>query len=405
MGSIEALSRQFDHYTWTQTDDSLSISFGIPKGTKKSDIEVKINGRKISAGLKNCPPIICGYAWGEISDSIWQIESQTFTLNIDKEASEFWNLVICGDKAFQVSKENVTVKHTKNNPFADSSSIDAHSLFLLALLSGETGFWFSRDVQLLMLEQSATMGHANAQFTMGEIYNKGTNSGFPIEESAEKALQWFEKAAAQGQPFAAYLTAVAYHNGNGVAKNIAHAVVNYEIAARGDVAPANFALGLLYHVGADGIAKDGPRAVQFYEKAAVAGIPNAVFNLGVIYLEGDGATIQPDIRIARKFFDAAQRIDAAAYPIPPALLAAEAAVIDTAPASQSSPSSPSSSSPSSSSSSSAAGSSFQRAQRIPSPAPKSAPEQQDWVMPVILGTAMAGLAGFFLFRRFFGGKQ
>lgn len=44
-------------------------------------------------------------------------------------------------------------------------------------------------------------------------------NGEGTEADKQKAFFWFEKAAAQGNPFSQYNVAIMYYNGNGVEQN------------------------------------------------------------------------------------------------------------------------------------------------------------------------------------------
>jgi TPR repeat protein len=94
---------------------------------------------------------------------------------------------------------------------------------------------------------SAEEGHADSQFNLGLMYEKGIG----VSKDEKKAVAWYLKAALQGKSHAQYNLAVLYENGRG-----------------NDV---NFA-----------------QAHQWYRKAAVQGDGLAVGNLGMLYLRGQG---------------------------------------------------------------------------------------------------------------------
>jgi TPR repeat protein len=78
-----------------------------------------------------------------------------------------------------------------------------------------------------------------------------------------------------------------YANGLGVQKNAASAVQWYSKAAQQGDASAQYNLGLMYANG-QGVSKDYAIAAKWYRKAAEQGLPEAMFNLGVAYLNGAG---------------------------------------------------------------------------------------------------------------------
>ena len=94
---------------------------------------------------------------------------------------------------------------------------------------------------------AAKEGHADSQFNLGLMYEKGIG----VNKDEKEAVVWYLKAALQGNSYAQYNLAVLYENGRG-----------------GDV---NFA-----------------QAHQWYRKAAEQGDGLAVGNLGMLYLRGQG---------------------------------------------------------------------------------------------------------------------
>jgi localization factor PodJL len=110
------------------------------------------------------------------------------------------------------------------------------------------------------------------------------------------------KAAASGDPAAAFEVASRYAEGGRVSKDLAKAAEWYERAAKGGVAVAQYRLGSLYERG-QGVAKDLTSAVNWYQRAADQGNVNAMHNLAVMMSEGaDGP---PDADKALQWFLAA----------------------------------------------------------------------------------------------------
>lgn len=81
-----------------------------------------------------------------------------------------------------------------------------------AAKAGSAGAWYhlslilsataqtdaDRQRALTLLESAAVHGHPHAQFQLGRRYEQGEG----VEKDAAAALQWYEKAAAQGDVFA-----------------------------------------------------------------------------------------------------------------------------------------------------------------------------------------------------------
>ena len=76
--------------------------------------------------------------------------------------------------------------------------------------------------------KAAMQGNATGQYNLGLMYAKGTGVGLDIAQ----AIAWFRKAAEQGDTGALFKLGVAYENGEGVAKDNVLAYTNYAIAAR-----------------------------------------------------------------------------------------------------------------------------------------------------------------------------
>jgi len=101
--------------------------------------------------------------------------------------------------------------------------------------------------KLLEMKQKAEAGDATAQNDLGVMYYRGKG----VPKDAAKAVEWYQKAVAQGN------------------------------------SPAQFNLGVMYHSG-EGVPKDAAKAVEWYQKAATQGNAFAQGNLGVMYARGEG---------------------------------------------------------------------------------------------------------------------
>jgi hypothetical protein len=109
-----------------------------------------------------------------------------------------------------------------------------------------------------------------AQATLGILFAR-------IKEPAQ-AVQWWEKAAAQGDAEAQFNLAVMYTKGQGVERNPQTAFHWFLQAATQGVPSAQSKLGLLYAVG-DGVAVDPIEAHRWFQRAALAGDTVAQANL------------------------------------------------------------------------------------------------------------------------------
>jgi TPR repeat protein len=143
---------------------------------------------------------------------------------------------------------------------------------------------------------------ANAMFNLGKRYESGDG----VAKDYDKAREWYEKAAAKGDPAAMTRLGVLYHNGLGVAQDYATAREWYDKAAAEDNSDAMYNLGLLYNYGR-GVAQDYGKAREWFEKAAAKGNSDAMTNLGVLYDDGRGVT--QDYGKAREWFEKAAAKD------------------------------------------------------------------------------------------------
>ena len=172
-----------------------------------------------------------------------------------------------------------------------------------------------RDINTL--KQQAAQSNTQAQFILGMAYASGSN----VQQSFEKSVFWFKKAAMTKYPPALFELGNLIHQGLGAAADKTKAfeywteaaraghmlaqsriadVYAFEImtetawkkaahwykrAAEQHYAPAQFNYGVLYEHGR-GVPKNMQTAISWWQKAANQGYPFAQHNLGVMYEEG-----------------------------------------------------------------------------------------------------------------------
>ncbi|WP_425050447.1 tetratricopeptide repeat protein [Psychromarinibacter sp. S121] len=178
---------------------------------------------------------------------------------------------------------------------------------------------------LEVLMPAAEAGDANAQNIVADAYDKGNG----LAQDTEKALEWWEKSAAQdferalhnlGQHYASSdpVKSAAYYE-RAVALGYDHSMVNlgrlyekgqlgegpdleraaelYEQAVDLGNALAMNNLGRLYVI-EDGLGQDYPYALDLFYSAAEAGSVRGLSNLGAMYANGYGVTYDPMAAIA-----------------------------------------------------------------------------------------------------------
>jgi TPR repeat protein len=128
--------------------------------------------------------------------------------------------------------------------------------------------WFSK---------AAEQGNAEAQAQLGDAYN----TGYGVPQDYTKAVEWFRKAAEQGNTDAQTNMGGMYDKGQGVQQDYAKAVEWYRKAAEKGNAFAQNNLGFMYDNG-HGVPQDYAQAVEWYRKAAEQGNAAAQNNLSSV---------------------------------------------------------------------------------------------------------------------------
>jgi TPR repeat protein len=116
-------------------------------------------------------------------------------------------------------------------------------------------------------------GHVQAQCQLGWCRSK-------LGEF-DKAVEWYRKAAEQGEEQARYNLGLCYANGEGVHKDAGKAVEWFRKAAAQGTADAQCSLGVRYWHGV-GVCKDILQAAEWWRKAATQGHEGAQHNLVVM---------------------------------------------------------------------------------------------------------------------------
>ena len=145
----------------------------------------------------------------------------------------------------------------------------------LAVNSGQ----YLRNISLLGLEH----GDPDAELTMGDLCHDGRG----VPKDPAQALVWYQKAADQGQATAENKLGNCYLDGDGVTYDGKRAFGWFDKAARQGLSAAENNLGKCYLNGY-GVDRDPSQAVTWFRKAAKQGDADAANNLGNCYLTGRG---------------------------------------------------------------------------------------------------------------------
>jgi TPR repeat protein len=116
------------------------------------------------------------------------------------------------------------------------------------------------------------------------------------------AMQWYRKAAQEGDANAQHAVGALYLNGLGVAPNPHEAMRWFRKAAEQGNSDAQFAIGVMYGTG-DSVQLDYAEAMKWYLKAAEQGNSEAQYNIGALYYNGLG--IPKNIEEAMKWISKA----------------------------------------------------------------------------------------------------
>lgn len=116
----------------------------------------------------------------------------------------------------------------------------------------------------------ARTGNAEAQFNIGEMYEKGSGTS----ANMKNAFTWFELAAKQNHQKAQFKIAYMYYRGEGVEAHPGKAFQMMERLAKAGYTRAQYYLALMYEVGVV-TPRDLDQARLWYSRAAASGYPAA----------------------------------------------------------------------------------------------------------------------------------
>ena len=112
---------------------------------------------------------------------------------------------------------------------------------------------------------------AEAQYYAGAMYE----AGLGVEQSYDKAVKWYRRAAEQGLVMAQHHLGVLFETGEGVGKNHARAIEWYLRAAEQGYGPAQSNLASLYMRGGWGVESNPLLAHVWYNLAEEQDFPGA----------------------------------------------------------------------------------------------------------------------------------
>lgn len=123
------------------------------------------------------------------------------------------------------------------------------------------------------------------QYLIGQLFE----FGYSVSEDFEEAINWYAKAAEQGNAMAQHCLGEMYLTGRGVSHDKKKAFEWYSKAAENGIPPAQYNLGWMFQNGI-GIRQNNTLASEWYAKAAEQGNAMAQYNLAMMYMYGEGVT-------------------------------------------------------------------------------------------------------------------
>lgn len=191
---------------------------------------------------------------------------------------------------------------------ADAGDAEAQYLYSEALASGE-GIAKNPSKAMEYAQKAAAQGFGLAFRRVGVGYEKGWGVVSNVTEATKwygKFLDWAKPEAEKGNAHAQFNMGKCCWWGDGVEEDKAEAVRWYRKAAEQGSAVAQYLLGLAYAAG-ECVEKDEKEAVNWYSKAAEQGSPRAQFRMGLCYSEGEG--VAKDEKEAAKWYRKAAEQD------------------------------------------------------------------------------------------------
>ena len=162
----------------------------------------------------------------------------------------------------------------------------AKFLTIIALIyqNGERGVRADIQEAIEWFTRAAEQGDPEAQYNLGLIYRDGKNG---VTTNNFKAFRLLTQAEEQGYlPAQNNLGFVLFYGRDGVKADIFKTIELFTKAGEQECLPAQNELGWIYQNGVEGVAADIFKAIEWFKRAAKQGYSPAQNNLGFIYQNG-----------------------------------------------------------------------------------------------------------------------
>ena len=196
-----------------------------------------------------------------------------------------------------------------DNPFLGTTKDSDKAIYWLRKFVGRTGDAEAENNLGAALDEkqnhveavnwfrkAAEQGNADGQSNLGLMYHKGQG----VETDDTEAVRWFQKAAEQGDDTAQFYLGLLYDDGKGVPQDYAEALKWYSRAAAQGDDTAQYNLALMYDKG-EGAPQDFTEAYKWYNLAAAQGDTNAIHNRNIIVRHMAPEQIAEAQRLSREF--------------------------------------------------------------------------------------------------------
>jgi len=140
-----------------------------------------------------------------------------------------------------------------------------------------------KKLKFKLTKLRSELGDPSDYLKLAKLYENGTG----VSQNDSEALEWYRKAAENGNAEAQIELGKRYFEGRGVSTNEDEAVVWYRKAADKGNTEAQLELGDRYFEGR-GVEQKYSTAAEWYRKAAEQGIARAQYQLGLMYSQGQG---------------------------------------------------------------------------------------------------------------------
>ncbi len=190
---------------------------------------------------------------------------------------------------YNEAKSDTSVTHT------NTSSEKAREYYIRGVELYEAG---QAEKAIEWFDKAAAMNYAPAYCFIGYCYSHGAG----IELNYTKAIEWYEKAVECGDSIAQCNLGFIYQNGLGGETDYPRAIRYYTLAAMQNNIDAQCNLANCYMYGPEKVRNEA-LAIQWYIQAAEQGSADAQYNLGICYEHGYG--VKRNIKQAIEWYDRA----------------------------------------------------------------------------------------------------